>query len=148
MCGIAVALIAQWIFAFAQKSPQVESAISQAKQAVLAEPVQQKPKPDITFYEVLPEQKVKVNVTPTAEPKTLPYNSVLQAGSFRNKNEAEQQRAEVLLLGLPATVETGTNSSGTTWHRVIVGPFSSRSQLNNARNTLANNNMPSLTLKR
>ncbi len=147
LIGIAVTVLAQMLFHWVKQSPKVEQVVSQAKQAILPTP-EKTNKPEITFYQTLPDMKVKVNAKPVPITSQAAYNYVLQAGSFRNANEANQQRAEVLLLGLDATIETTVNASGNTWHRVIVGPFTSRSQLNKARNSLANNNMPTLTLKR
>lgn len=145
--GVAVTLFVQMVYHWAKQSPKVEQAVIQAKQAIL--PTSEKTKkPEITFYQTLPDMKVKIDTKPVPEASSVAYNYVLQAGSFRNANEANQQRAEVMLLGLDATIETTVNASGNTWHRVIVGPFSSRSQLNSARSKLADNNMPTLTLKR
>lgn len=145
--GIAVTLCVQMAYHWAKQSPKVEQAVIQAKQAILPTTDKTK-KPEITFYQTLPDMKVKVDTKPVPETSPVAYNYVLQAGSFRNANEANQQRAEVMLLGLDATIETTVNTSGNTWHRVIVGPFRSRSQLNSARSKLADNNMPTLTLKR
>src|SRR5690554_884641 len=144
--GIAFTLLAQMSYHWIKQSPKVEQVVSQAKQAILPT-TEKNNKPEVTFYQTLPDMKVKVDVKPVPENSQAAYNYVLQAGSFRNANEANQQRAEVMLLGLDATIETTVNASGNTWHRVIVGPFTSRSQLNQARNSLANNNMPTLTLK-
>ena len=46
----------------------------------------------------------------------------LQAGSFRDRQEADKLRANLLLQGLPANLEQVVLDSGT-WHRVKVGPF-------------------------
>lgn len=105
-------------------------------------------RPDITFYQTLPDAQVQVDVKPVAVKQQKPYTGVLQAGSFKNINDAEQRRAEILLLGLEAKVESSENSSGTLWHRLIVGPFESRSALNKARNILENNGMETLPLTR
>lgn len=91
---------------------------------------------------------VKVDVDVVPDVKNEPYRAVLQAGAFRSAEDANQQRAEIMLMGLNANIESSVNDSGTTWHRVIVGPFTSRSDLNKARNTLANNRVSTLVLKR
>lgn len=147
LMGVFATITVQVIYHLAQKSPQVEQVVNQAKQAVTPEP--KKPaKPDITFYKTLPDMKVKVDVETVPDRAQESYNYALQAGSFRSKDDANQQRAEIMLMGLDARIESSTNAQGSTWHRVIVGPFTSRSDLNKARNILVSNNMPTLTIKR
>lgn len=147
LLGVAATVTVQVAYHLSKDSPQVEHVVNQAKQAVA--PAPKKPaKPDITFYNTLPDMKVKVDVETVQDREQESYNYALQAGSFRNKDDANQQRAEIMLLGLEATIESRTNDEGSTWHRVIVGPFTSRSNLNKARNILVNNNMPTLTIKR
>lgn len=50
---------------------------------------------------------------------------VLQAASFRSRDDAERLRAALLLLDLPATTSAISLDNGA-WHRVTVGPFQSR----------------------
>src|SRR5690606_32529011 len=56
----------------------------------------------------------------------------LQAGAFRNPDEAEAMRARVIMLGMSAEVQQAT-VNGSTWHRVRVGPFSGLDEMNKAR---------------
>lgn len=147
MLGVAATIAVQVAFHWIKSTPQVEEVVAQAKQAVATEP--KKPaKPDITFYKTLPNMDVKVNVETVKDREQEKYNSALQAGSFRNKDDANQMRAEIILMGLDAIVESRSNDQGNVWHRVIVGPFTSRSALNKARNQLANNGMQALVIKR
>ena len=60
----------------------------------------------------------------------------LQAGSFRRKDDADSLRAQIILLGQNVKVESGTVREET-WHRVLVGPFSTREQLGQAQKSLA-----------
>ena len=66
---------------------------------------------------------------------------------FRRQNDADRLRAQLLLLNFEATIETVNNANGV-WHRVIVGPFGSRSKMAKARSILAANNINYLLLKR
>lgn len=60
----------------------------------------------------------------------------LQAGNFRQAEEAERARAVVLLLGLDAFVVVRRDSDGTTGHRVRIGPFVDAERLGEARRRL------------
>jgi cell division protein FtsN len=72
---------------------------------------------------------------------------ILQAASFRDAAEAEKLRAQLTLANLHVQVETASDSRGT-WHRVLVGPYSNRSQVASARETLADHRLMPLVLKR
>jgi len=52
----------------------------------------------------------------------------LQAGSFRQTNDADRVRAQIILLGQNARIESGKVREEL-WHRVLVGPFATREQL-------------------
>ena len=79
------------------------------------------------------------------EDSTISY--ILQAGSFRNRDEAEAVRVNLLLLNLPVSIQTVENL-GDTWHRVIVGPYSTAVTMSSARNILQSNSIESIVLKR
>ena len=74
-----------------------------------------------------------------------PY--VLQAGSFRELEDADRRRAQLILLGLIPTIEETSGDNGR-WFRVYVGPFESRSSMQNARSLTANQDIDTLLLKR
>ena len=73
--------------------------------------------------------------------------SRLQAGSFRQREDADRRRAELLLLGLEPKVEE-TNGDNGQWFRVYVGPFANRSAMAKARSLTAAQNIDTLVLKR
>lgn len=103
------------------------------------------------FYKLLKDTEVPVTA---AKPSTLPKKAaddthyLLQVASFRSASDAEQVRAEMLLLNLNARIESAKSSGGATWHRVIVGPFDSRSQMAKAQSTLYDNRYAPMLLKR
>lgn len=70
----------------------------------------------------------------------------LQAGSFRQREEADRVRAQIILLGQDVRVES-VRVRDEPWFRVLVGPYSSREQLNAAQNTLANSGYKNLLLQ-
>lgn len=101
------------------------------------------------FFTLLPEREV---IVPDEQPRdSAPsneqYNYILQAGSFKTTKDADRRRAELLLLGLDAKTEA-VQANGDTWHRVYVGPFTSRSKLSKARSTLISEGIETLVLKR
>lgn len=103
------------------------------------------------FYKMLKDTEVPVTASkPASLPQKAPDDShyLLQVASFRSASDAEQVRAEMLLLNLSARVETAKSDTGSTWHRVIVGPFDSRSQMAKAQSTLYDNRYAPMLLKR
>lgn len=110
---------------------------------------QQRPRYD--FYKLLKDTEVPVTATrPKEKPAEVENDTefLLQVASFRTASDAEQVRAEMLLLNLNAKVESAKVSGGSTWHRVIVGPFESRSQMAKAQSTLYENRFAPMLLKR
>ena len=101
------------------------------------------PKSRFDFYDILPDTKV---ISSGEEAYKLPANKqklskfMLQAGSFRNHRDADRLRAKLILEGLNAKLQATRNKHGSTWHRVMVGPFSSRADLSLAQDTLVRNN--------
>ena len=73
----------------------------------------------------------------------------LQAGSFPNAVDANTQRGELLLHGLdPVFVEPAALADGSTWHRVIVGPFRTVADLNAQQNNLQELEVSSIMFSR
>lgn len=145
LLGVACTLFVQFFIHLAQvESPgqtqEVEK--TERKQATV-----KKQKPEYHFYDALKNQKVTVDSKPVQAREQESYNYALQAGSFKSEQDANQLRAEITLLGLDASIEQ-RNSNATTWHRVIVGPFTSRSKLQKARSILIDNDLPTMVIKR
>ncbi len=124
------------------------------KSIAKAEPKPEKtiPKPRFDFYKLLKESEVPVPEIDTSTNSTaapvdqLEY--ILQVGSFKRASEADRLRAELILMNLDTQIEKVTVRNGETWHRVLVGPFQSRSKLAQARSTLVSNDINPLLLKR
>lgn len=84
---------------------------------------------------------------PAATPAVATTHFVLQAGSFGSRDQAESARARLLLLGQDARVESG-EVGGRTVHRVVVGPFASRSQADGAQKQLGASGIGSVVQQR
>ncbi|WP_338355510.1 SPOR domain-containing protein [uncultured Marinobacter sp.] len=114
-----------------------------------AETAKQEDKPGFRFYEMLPESEV---VPPKVEeytpgPTQTDFNYLLQSGSFRSKEDAERQRAQIAFQGLRASTQRIDLDNGSVWYRVNVGPFTSRSQMNSAIDKLVSLNIQPLVRK-
>jgi len=113
-------------------------------------------RPRYDFFTVLPEMEVVVpeqelsdqarppSNGPTAAPEDARY--LLQVGSFRDMDDADQLKARLALLGVVARVQSVTVNDAT-WHRVRVGPVNSAREADEMRNRLADNGIDSLVMK-
>jgi hypothetical protein len=109
------------------------------------------PKPRFDFYKMLPEQSIEVDVEPApvaaSGPAAPAERYLLQAGSFRQQQDADARRAELLLLGLEPRIEEASGDNGR-WYRVYLGPFDSRAGVARARSLTAAQGIDTLLLKR
>ena len=113
------------------------------------------PKPRFDFYNLLPEMEVivpeqEVQGATTSEgvrQVEQPGNYLLQAGSFRTREQADQLRARLALLGVETDVQTVTVDNKQTWHRVRVGPFNNLRDLNTARSLLKKNGIDAILIR-
>jgi cell division septation protein DedD len=112
------------------------------------------PKPRFDFYTMLPEQSISVDVEPAqvAAPRAelavaQGETFLLQAGSFRQAEDAERRRAELLLLGLEPRVEEASGEHGR-FFRVYLGPFQTHAQMSRARGLTTAQNIDTLLMKR
>lgn len=84
--------------------------------------------------------------TTTEAPKPKPsQHYMLQVNSFQSADEADKQRASVLLAGLPADVRH-TTSDGQEWYRVVSGPFNSKNEALRAQRQLQDSGIDALVV--
>ena len=113
---------------------------------------EEQPRPRFDFYTMLPEQSIEDEVVAqqppaaTVSPSSGEYY-LLQAGSYRQQEDADRRRAELLLLGLEPTIRESTGDNGR-WFRVYLGPLQTRSAMSRARSLTAGQNIDTLVLKR
>ncbi len=146
-------------FLDAQTGPSPNAAATappEGDPGVAAEPAEP-PRPKYDFYTVLPELD---QVIPDAElteqaaaPPPVPTDTAtsssryfLQAGSFRDSNDAESMKAKLAMTGMRAGV-TSVNINGATWFRVRVGPFGNPQDLDAARRQLGADGIQAIALK-
>ena len=101
-----------------------------------------------TFYSKLKSFKVAASSDAGySSADDEPFHYLIQAGAFKTDEQAQRRLVELKLLGLEPEVDTVTNSSGTRWHRVRLGPFTSRSKLAGARALILENGMEAIVMK-
>jgi cell division protein FtsN len=118
-------------------------------------PIPPPPKPRFDFYNLLPEMEVivpeqEISGTQTHEgvkQVEKPGTYLLQAGSFRSQQQADQLRAKLALLGLETSLQTVNIDSRQAWHRVRVGPFNNLNDLNEARSLLKKNGVDAILIR-
>ncbi len=87
---------------------------------------------------------------PEDEPAPEPDDDtqyMVQAGSFRSHDDADQLRARLALMGVQADIQSVEVDGGETWHRVRIGPFADRDRVEAIRGRLDDENMDSILLR-
>ncbi len=133
-----------------QTSQTIEGKAGVEKTATLKEEkkpeIKLEPKPpQFDFYTILPEKEV---VVPEYELKTRAREEqvgkaknahyIMQAGSFKTFNQAEQLRARLALMGIESRVQKAKVGSAN-WYRVKMGPFTRTASVNSIRSRLRQN---------
>lgn len=147
--GAVLGAFIMFLMRLSEISPE-QDASPPATEEVAKEPTQ---KPRFDFYDLLKESYVPTETKAEPETGTSVTTSpgqefILQVASFRSQEDADQLRAQLILLNLEAYTENAKIRNGETWHRVLVGPFSSKSKLAKARSVLLSNRHEALVLKR
>lgn len=63
----------------------------------------------------------------------------LQAGSFSNADDADKLKAKLAMLGIEADVQIAIIPDKGVWHRVHIGPYKDKAEMNNALSLLKQN---------
>jgi len=112
------------------------------------------PAPQYDFYEMLEKFEVVVpekerdtrpsNLPPAAI--TRPGTYVLQAGVFRNADDAQRIRQQLALLGVTASVQRIAVDNDVR-HRVRIGPLDNLDEVNAARRKLQDADIESIVIR-
>ncbi len=125
--------------------------------------------PQFDFYRMLPELEVSVPEdayysSPKVRPTTVAAidagqvdeqdatrqrgseRFLLQAGSFKQAQQADELKARLALLGMEAIIEPVVVGN-TTWHRVRLGPFDDRVRAEQARARLGSNQIQAMIVR-
>ncbi|MBS0211753.1 MAG: SPOR domain-containing protein [Proteobacteria bacterium] len=92
--------------------------------------------------------------TTTAATATIPVPAsqlksgqyLLQAGAFKNTQQADDLKARIAMLGLVGRVETVETPAGT-MHRVRLGPYATASELEAAKQKLSGGGLPAVAIR-
>ena len=84
--------------------------------------------------------KARSDVPAFSSATSDPFNYFIQAGAYRTPEDAEQQRARLLLLGMQAKV-TEREQAGRTVYRVRVGPFDKKDDADRVKDRLDNSSI-------
>jgi cell division protein FtsN len=123
----------------ATKRPDVENA--RKEPADSTKPVA----PHFDFYQILPKKEVIVKdyevKTRSREEqvgKQKPTNYILQAGSFREYEEADEMRAKLALMGIEAKINKA-KVENVVWYRVKIGTYNQLESVNSTMSRLQQN---------
>ena len=101
---------------------------------------------DFEFYTLLGDIEVEVPEASTISAEEDDIIYWLQAASYRDPADAEDMRVSLLLQNMEAEVKPFSHE-GTLWHRVIAGPFQTRTQMNKAKENLVGVGINPITLR-
>ena len=112
------------------------------------------PEPTFDFYKILPNMEVNVSEyetgdeTPIVETDTdLPTAYILQVGSFKKFEAADEVKAKLALLGVNADIQRVVINGQDVYHRVRVGPYKNNTNLEEVQQRLISNNLDFKVLK-
>ena len=119
-----------------------------------AAPAGEKPKFD--FYKILPGQEETVSekelqararAASRGQQESSKDVYFIQAGSFQNPAEADNQKARLAILGFESSVEPANLPDKGTWYRVRMGPYTKVEEINRVRAMLAQNGIDASLVK-
>jgi cell division protein FtsN len=115
--------------------------------------------PKFDFYKILPGQEEPVSekelrersrqarAQPGGQQAAAKDVYFIQAGSFQNPAEADNQKARLAILGFESSVEPANLPDKGTWYRVRLGPYRKVDELNKVRQALAQNGIDASLVK-
>jgi cell division protein FtsN len=98
------------------------------------------------FEVVVPEKERDVKLDLPTENIEKPGAYVLQAGSYRNQDDADRVARQLTLQGIDAKVQRVALDTDV-WFRVRVGPISDLAQLNKVRRQLQSADVDALVIR-
>ena len=100
-------------------------------------------KPKFDFYKILPGSEEPVSDKELRDRAKRGQQDAakdvyfIQAGSFQNPADADNQKARLAILGFESSVEPTNLPDKGTWYRVRLGPFTKVEEINKVRQSLA-----------
>src|SRR5919106_6887176 len=112
-------------------------------------------KPKFDFYRILPGSEEPVTEKEIRERMRAKGGQqqaakdvyFIQAGSFQNPADADNQKARLAILGFESSVEPANLPDKGTWYRVRLGPYNKLDEINRIRQALAQSNIDASLVK-
>jgi cell division protein FtsN len=111
-------------------------------------------KPKFDFYKILPgqeepvtEKELRARAATKGQQNASKDVYFIQAGSFQNPADADNQKARLAILGFESSVEPANLPDKGTWYRVRMGPYSKVEEINRVRQMLAQNGIDANLVK-
>src|SRR5687767_7375092 len=112
-------------------------------------------KPKFDFYKILPGSEEQVSEKELRERMKSARSQqeaakdvyFIQAGSFQNPADADNQKARLAILGFESSVEPANLPDKGTWYRVRMGPYAKLDEINKVRQALAQNGIDASLIK-
>ena len=134
-------------------APSPEQETAPAARARPQSPPQPEQNQRFDFYTLLPQIEMEIPKEKLEEalrllPKTDKSGTyILQVGSFRDYDDADELKARLALLGIESDIQTVVIKNGESWHRVRIGPFQGLDTLKPIRRKLRRNDIDFLVIK-
>lgn len=120
-------------------------------------------KPKFDFYRILPgaeepvsdkelkererQQRAATKSGSSSQQEASKDVYFIQAGSFQNPADADNQKARLAILGFESSVEPANLPDKGTWYRVRMGPYAKVEEINKVRQALAQNGIDASLIK-
>ena len=113
-------------------------------------------KPKFDFYKILPgaeepvterELRERMRAGKGGQQDVSKDVYFIQAGSFQNPADADNQKARLAILGFESSVEPANLPDKGTWYRVRLGPYSKLEEINRIRQSLASSGIEANLVK-
>ena len=108
--------------------------------------------PRYDFYTLLPKREVEISsedLEPAREREAKRLADgpwLLQAGSFRQYSQADALRAQLAMSGFESSIDLTEGDNGV-WHRVRLGPYTSKREVDRIRSKLARAQVRAIIIK-
>jgi cell division protein FtsN len=115
-------------------------------------------KPKFDFYRILPgaeepvtekeiRERLRQKGSPAGQQDASKDVYFIQAGSFQNPSDADNQKARLAILGFESSVEPAHLPDKGTWYRVRMGPYAKLEEINKVRQALAQSGIDANLIK-
>jgi cell division protein FtsN len=115
-------------------------------------------KPKFDFYRILPGaeepvtekeilERLRQKGSPASQQEASKDVYFIQAGSFQNPSDADNQKARLAILGFESSVEPAHLPDKGTWYRVRMGPYAKLEEINKVRQALAQSGIDANLIK-